>query len=285
MSCPGMVLLSDVSLEWWCSAFLFYFSKRGQFALRLDQLSSKSNKKINAIWERSVQSLVSAGYDQPQSLLYSATKKYLGAMYGFLEDLVKETSTCHEDFPQLSLVISRVKSLMDTDLRFANEDNATMSKYQNLVQFAKSVSDAPKDLVAWSRELMFKGSVIVLRPEVPESKRKHRSNQEMLVFNDVILLGKKGKTGSSLHFKAMYKLKDIEKVVDIPDGSSIGPKIVASRVWSLLLPKPVFFQAVSEKEKKDNIQRVQKACDDFKECIKRAESEQAAIRDGLATEG
>jgi len=287
LSCPGLVLLSDVSLEWWYSAFLLYFSRRGQFALRLESFSNKNNKKVFAIWEKSVASLVSAGYDQPKALLYSASKKYLGAMLVCLEELLKETKPVHEDHPQLSLVVSRTKTLLEADQRTADNDTASLKKYQTLVELAKNISDAPKEVVAWSRELLFTGKVIVLRPEVPESKRKHRSNQEMLLFNDMLLLGKKSKASSNIHFKAMYNLKDVQSVCDIPDGSSLGAKVIASRVWSLMMPAPVppvYFQAVSDKEKTEFIQRVKKACDDAKEHIKRSDSEQVAIRNGLATE-
>jgi len=287
LSCPGMVLLTDVSLEWWYSAFLFFFSRRGQFALRLDELSNTSNKKIAAVWDRSVESLVSAGYDEPKTLLYSASKKYLGAMLACLEDLEKETRRSHEDHRQLSLVVSRIKALQEADIRTANNDNASLCKYQTLVQLAKSIVDAPKELVSWSRELIFSGKVILIRPEIPESKRKHRANYEMLLFNDVLLLGKRAKTNSNLRFKAFYHLDDIPQVEDIPDGSTFGPKepkVVASRVWSLSTPSgPIYFQAVSEQEKTELINRVKSACDHARDRMKKAESEQAAIRNGLSS--
>ena len=125
---------------------------------------------------------------------------------------------------------------------------------------------------------------IRVRPEVPETKREHRTAFDYMLFNDLLLLGKRG-AGGGLRCKEAYELRDARGVGSVPDGTTLGAGLVASHLWSLQLASDstVYFQAISEHEKSDVVGRFTRVVDALRERTARARAELATIRAGLGT--
>ena len=284
--CPGKALLNDVDVEWWCSVFLHHQFTRGQAACRIDALRAKGGRKEAALWERASREFAASGCRDTDvaTLPYTAPRRWLSAFHDQLVVLRAATCYDHDDFAPVCMLLARTRALLDADDRSARSDAEYRAKYAALQKLAATVTGAPRGLVAWQRELVCTGKLIRVRPEVPETKREHRAAFDYMLFNDLLLLGKRG-AGGGLRCKEAYELRDARGMGSVPDGTTLGAGLVASHLWTLQLAgdNTVYFQAISEHEKSDGVGRFTRVVDALRERTARARAELATIRAGLAT--
>ena len=269
----GDALCKKVSLNWWTASFHLYFVLRGRMTSIAIRLAEQS--KVAKHFKRAHQQMLAEGVKvDPIEFMSHAVTSQLDAFSKCIEQVREYTNFDHDDYPKLTLVLTRIKELQDIDDRTAVADDDKMDDLKHLREEVAKMRTPPSDLVIWGRKLLRQGT---FHEHVSAKNPSFRWSYVLL--SDRLLLGTHDEKHNIFQCMKVIKLIDIKGISPVYNDSEVPSGVKANMAWVYVLDgvKHIMF-CNDVSERRTVVDALKKAVNDNRVSQERTRAEFVSIR-------
>ena len=269
----GDALCKRVSMNWWIASFHLYFVLRGRMTSIAVRLAEQP--KVAKHFKRAHQQMLAQGVKvDPIEFMSHAVTSHLDAFSKCIEQVREYTNFDHDDYPKLTLVLTRIKDLQDVDDRTAVADDGKMDDLKQLREEVAKMKTPPSDLVIWGRKLLRKGTFCE-----HVSSKNPAFKWSYVLLSDRLLLGTHDDKHNVFQCMKAIKLSDIKGVSPVYDDSDVPSGVKSATAWVYTLDgvKHVMF-CNDVSERRVIVDSLKNAVKDSRASQERARSELVSIR-------
>ena len=269
----GDALCKKVSLNWWTASFHLYFVLRGRMTSIAIRLAEQP--KVAKHFKRAYQQMLAQGVKvDPIEFMSHAVTSQLDAFSKCIEQVRECTNFDHDDYPKLTLVLTRIKDLQAVDDRTAVADDDKMDDLKQLREEVAKMKTPPSDLVIWGRKLLRQGSFFE-----HVSSKNPSFKWSYVLLSDRLLLGMHDDKHNMFQCMKAIKLSDVKAIYPVYDDSEVPSGVKAATAWMYTLDgvKHIMF-CNDVSERRVIVDALKNAVKDNRANQERARSELVSIR-------
>ena len=269
----GDALCKKVSLNWWTASFHLYFVLRGRMTSIAIRLAEQP--KVAKHFKRAHQQMLVRGVkvDPIEFMSHSVTSQ-LDTFSKCIERVRECTNFDHDDYPKLTLVLTRIRDLQAVDDRTAVADDDKMDDLKQLREEVAKMKTPPSDLVIWGRKLLRQGTFFE-----HVSSKNPSFKWSYVLLSDRLLLGVHDEKHKMFQSMKVIKLSDVKAIYPVYDESEVPSGVKAATAWMYTLDgvKHIMF-CNDVSERRVIVDALKNAVKDNRANQERARSELVSIR-------